>query len=279
MADAIYHFVWGTFCDWYVELIKAELQPPDQAQNSTLTAEETATLRQLREERSEETKLVAAWAFDQILVMLHPLMPFITEELWSSNERPYELIVAEWPRPDAETDPHAADAITAVIDLIVEIRRARNELGIAPGVRLPLHIHRQSDAGSRGLYEAQKRFEQMARVGLILSDGWGGHEPATLQNTPDSIKTSADLRWVSVETNSFSGRFRLPDDFDIEGEKVRLDKGASVAEKERDSLAARLANPNFTERAKPEAVEKARADHDAKKAEAERLRAALERLG
>jgi valyl-tRNA synthetase len=84
---------------------------------------------------------------------------------------------------------------------------------------------------------------------------------------------------VSVETNSFSGRFRLPDDFDIEGEKVRLDKGASVAEKERDSLAARLANPNFTERAKPEAVEKARADHDAKKAEAERLRAALERLG
>jgi valyl-tRNA synthetase len=66
---------------------------------------------------------------------------------------------------------------------------------------------------------------------------------------------------------------------DVEGEKSRLDKGAAAAEKERDSLAARLANPNFAERAKPEAVEKARADHAAKSAEAERLRAALERLG
>lgn len=66
---------------------------------------------------------------------------------------------------------------------------------------------------------------------------------------------------------------------DVEAEKARLSKGAAVAEKERDSLAQRLANPNFTERAKPEAVEKARADHDAKSAEAERLRAALERLG
>ena len=66
---------------------------------------------------------------------------------------------------------------------------------------------------------------------------------------------------------------------DFEKEKARLSKDAAAAEKERDSLAQRLANPNFTERAKPEAVEKARADHEAKAAEAERLRAALERLG
>ena len=66
---------------------------------------------------------------------------------------------------------------------------------------------------------------------------------------------------------------------DVDAEKARLSKAAAAAEKERDSLAARLANANFTERAKPEAVEKARSDHDAKAAEAERLRAALERLG
>ena len=78
MADAIYHFVWGTFCDWYVELIKGAFD--------------------------DETKRVAAWAFDQILVMLHPLMPFITEELWNANERPYELIVAKWPEPQAQVD-------------------------------------------------------------------------------------------------------------------------------------------------------------------------------
>ena len=82
MADAIYHFVWGTFCDWYVELIKGAFD--------------------------DETKAVAAWAFDQILVMLHPLMPFITEELWNAmGERPYELIVAKWPEPEAQVDPHA----------------------------------------------------------------------------------------------------------------------------------------------------------------------------
>ncbi len=75
MADAIYHFVWGTFCDWYVELVKGAFD--------------------------DETKRVAAWAFDQILVMLHPLMPFITEELWNASERPYELIVAKWPEPEA----------------------------------------------------------------------------------------------------------------------------------------------------------------------------------
>jgi valyl-tRNA synthetase len=73
--------------------------------------------------------------------------------------------------------------------------------------------------------------------------------------------------------------FPLTDHIDLQAEKARLSKGAVAAEKERDSLAARLSNPNFTERAKPEAVEKARADHDAKVAEAERLRAALERLG
>ena len=73
--------------------------------------------------------------------------------------------------------------------------------------------------------------------------------------------------------------FPLADHIDLEAEKARLSKGAAAAEKERDSLAQRLANPAFTERAKPEAVDKARADHDAKAAEAERLRAALERLG
>ena len=99
-------------------------------------------------------------------------------------------------------------------------------------------------------------------------------------------------RLESIQLSAFPGKgaaqivvdeatFALPLEgvIDLEAEKARLAKGAEAAEKERDSLAARLANPNFTERAKPEAVEKARADHEAKAAEAERLRAALERLG
>ena len=84
---------------------------------------------------------------------------------------------------------------------------------------------------------------------------------------------------IHISDNYADWTIILPRDFDIGSEVERLAKAASAAEKERDSLAQRLANPNFTERAKPEAVEKARADHEAKAAEAERLRAALERLG
>jgi valyl-tRNA synthetase len=84
---------------------------------------------------------------------------------------------------------------------------------------------------------------------------------------------------LAVFADRFEAFIPLAGHINIEAEKARLSKGAAAAEKERDSLAQRLANPNFTERAKPEAVEKARADHDAKAAEAERLRAALERLG
>ena len=121
MADAIYHFVWGTFCDWYVELIKGAFD--------------------------EETKRVAAWAFDQILVMLHPLMPFITEELWHAmGERPYELIVAKWPEPQAQIDPHAKRELDWLMRLVSEVRSARTELNVPPSAKLHLFADDASKA-------------------------------------------------------------------------------------------------------------------------------------
>ena len=117
MADAIYHFVWGTFCDWYVELIKGAFD--------------------------DETSAVAAWAFDQILVMLHPLMPFITEELWNAmGERPYDLIVAKWPEPEAKVDPQAKAEIEWLIALavIAEARTMRAELNIPWSAMLVPHV-------------------------------------------------------------------------------------------------------------------------------------------
>ena len=106
--NAIYHFVWGTFCDWYLELIKGA--PSDDG----------------------DRKRVAGWVLDQILVMLHPFMPFITEELWHANERPYELIVAKWPEPEAQVDPRAKAEIDWLIDVVSEVRSARNELNVPP---------------------------------------------------------------------------------------------------------------------------------------------------
>jgi valyl-tRNA synthetase len=235
MADAIYHFVWGTFCDWYVELIKGAFDG--------------------------ETKRVAAWAFDQILVMLHPLMPFITEELWSANERPYELIVAKWPAPDAQVDPHAKKELDWLVRLVTEVRSARTELNVPPSAKLHLFAADASDETAARLDRNHAMVTRLARL--------------------ESIQLSAFAGTGAVQVVVDEATFALPLEgvIDVGSEKTRLDKAAAAAEKDRDSLAARLANSNFTERAKPEAVEKARADHEAKAAEAERLRAALERLG
>jgi valyl-tRNA synthetase len=233
MADAIYHFVWGTFCDWYVELVKGAFD--------------------------EETKRVAAWAFDQILVMLHPLMPFITEELWHAmGERPYDLIVARWPEPEAQIDPHAKREIDWLIDFVSETRAMRAELNVPWSATLePLAIGGSVDQ----LNGQTATLNRLAKLG-----------PARTADVPPSGSAQIVVRGQTYA-------FPLAEHIDIEAEKSRLDKAATAAEKERDSLAARLANRNFSERAKPEAVEKARADHEAKAAEAERLRAALERLG
>jgi valyl-tRNA synthetase len=235
MADAIYHFVWGTFCDWYVELIKGAFD--------------------------DETKSVAAWAFDQILVMLHPLMPFITEELWNAmGERPYELIVAKWPEPEAQVDAPAKREIDALVAVIAETRTMRAELNIPWSATLTPHILGNPTLAGRLAEDAPT----LARMAKLAS-------PVAADAAPPSS--------AQVIVNGTTIAFPLGDAIDLGAEKSRLAKGAEAAEKERDSLAQRLANPNFAERAKPEAVEKARADHDAKAAEAERLRAALERLG
>ena len=236
MADAIYHFVWGTFCDWYVELVKGAFD--------------------------DETNAVAAWAFDQILVMLHPLMPFITEELWAAmGERPYELVVAKWPEPEAQVDPHAKAELDWLVRLVSEVRSARTELNVPPSAKLNLFAADASDATAGRLDRNHAMLSRLARLESIQLSPFPGTGAA--QVVVDEATFALPLEGV----------------IDLASERERLSRGAEAAEKERDSLAQRLANPNFTERAKPEAVEKARADHDAKAAEAERLRAALERLG
>jgi valyl-tRNA synthetase len=235
-ANAAYDFVWGTFCDWYVELVKGAFD--------------------------DETRAVAAWAFDQILVMLHPLMPFITEELWHAmGERPYELIVAKWPKPQVQVDPHAKAELDWLVRLVGEVRSARTELNVPPSAKLSLFAADASDETAARLDRNYAMLTRLARLESIQLSSFSGIGAAQ----------------VVVDEATFA--LPLEGIIDLASERERLSKGAVLAEKERDSLAQRLGNPNFAERAKPEAVEKARADHEAKVAEAERLRAALERLG
>src|SRR5690606_21684388 len=117
-----------------------------------------------------ETREVAGWALDQILVMLHPFMPFITEELWHAQaeyqggERPYELILAKWPQPEASVDAAATDAIDWVIQLTTATRAAKNELGIAPGAKLAAFCPAPSDLARRVVDRSAAAIERLARL-------------------------------------------------------------------------------------------------------------------
>ena len=243
-ANIIYHFVWDRFCDWYLELIKPGF-----------VGEE-------RDEMDRESRVVGGWVLDQILVMLHPFMPFVTEELWNAmGERPYPLILARWPVADARAlDPEAGPEIDWLIRLVGGIRTARAELNVPPGARLALHVR---DADAQTLTRLERNgaaLQRLARIAVI-----------------DRGEASGGAAQIVVDEATFI--LPLEGVIDVGAERARLAKAAEAAEKERDALAARLANPSFVERAKPEAVEKARADHDEKASDAEKYRAALARLG
>nr|WP_310524974.1 valine--tRNA ligase [Polymorphobacter sp.] len=241
-ADTIYGFAWNRFCDWYLELTKPLLA---EGADAAVAA---------------ETRAVSGWALDQILVMLHPVMPFLTEELWHKlGVRSRDLIVSEWVAGDLPVDAAASADIEWLIGLVSEVRSARTELNVPPGAKLGYSVEGAGAATAARLATNAAAIERLARI-----------VPAT---TPAS---GGKLQLVHADAT-----YALPLEgvVDLGAERARLEKAIATAAKERDALAGRLASPGFTEKAKPEAVEKAREDHAARSAEAERLAAALARLG
>jgi valyl-tRNA synthetase len=240
-ADAIYKLVWSRFCDWYLELIKP-----------LLTDGADAVV-------AAETRAVAGWALDQILVMLHPVMPFLTEELWHQLAIRDDLILAQWVATDAIPEDAAASAdIDWLIGLISEVRSARTEVNVPPSAKLAYAVEGASPVTQARLAANATVIERLARI------------------LPGAVAEGGRLQVVHGEATIL---IPIGDVVDLAAEKARLDKALTAAIKERDALAGRLGNPGFTEKAKPEAVEKAREDHAARSAEAERLQAALSRLG
>ncbi|MEJ7928264.1 valine--tRNA ligase [Sphingobium sp. AN641] len=234
-ANAIYHFVWDQFCDWYIELTKGAMD--------------------------EETRAVAGWAFDQILVMLHPFMPFITEELWHlTGDRANALIVAQWPQVSASGDGAAAAEIDWLIRLVSAVRTARTELNVPPGAKMKAFVR---DAGAVTQARIARQSAALGRLGRI-----------------EALSFDAAPEGGAAQLVVDEATFVLPLEglIDIAAEKARLAKALAAAEKERDSLGNRLSNPAFVEKAKPEAIAKAREDHGEKTAEAQRIKAALDRL-
>ena len=142
-AGAAYRFVWNVYCDWYVELSKPLLTGPDGA-------------------AKDETRATAAWALDEILKLLHPFMPFITEELWrvtaeTGPKRDALLVLAPWPKHDGLDDAKAEAEIGWLIDLVTAIRSVRVEMNIPPATPIPVVL-----AGASA--ETKARAEPLGRV-------------------------------------------------------------------------------------------------------------------
>ncbi|KGM88309.1 valyl-tRNA synthetase [Roseovarius mucosus DSM 17069] len=242
-ANTLYAFVWGTVCDWYVEFSKPLLLDGDAATKA-------------------ETQATMAWVIDQCLILLHPIMPFVTEELWGTlGTRTKMLVHGDWPTYGAELIDAAADReMNWVIALIEQIRSARAQMHVPAGLYVPLLVTELNEAGRGAWARNEVMIKRLARV-ESLSD---------VDSFPKGCVT------VAVEGGSFG--LPLADIIDVAEEKARLEKTLAKLEKELGGLRGRLNNPNFVASAPEEVVEEARENLALREEEDSKLRAALARL-
>ncbi len=243
-ATGIYQFTWGSFCDWYIEFAKPIFQGTDAA-------------------AAAETRATAAWVLDQLLVLLHPFMPFITEELWAqtADARPHGLIAAEWPDYAGLGDATAEAEMDWVVNLISQVRSVRAEMNVPPGVQIPLFL-RNADA------------EVLARAarhdGLIKR----------LARVTELTALTGEVPKGSVQDVLGTTTLVLPigDVIDIAQERARLKKEIDKLDGEVKKIDAKLGNEAFVAKAPPEVVEEQRERRDAANASKAKIGEALARL-
>src|SRR5476651_1786917 len=274
-AGAAYRFVWNVYCDWYVELSKPLLTGADGA-------------------AKDETHAMAAWALDEILKLLHPFMPFITEELWAVTAKRDGLLVLEvWPRQvtalnDAQlsmlalsgvdADPRLASVITAasepadfsdptaeaeigwVVDLVTAIRSVRAEMNIPPATLTPLVLAGAS-AETRG--RAQRWNDVVKRMARLADISF-------VDRAPEGA--------VQLLVRGEVAALPLKGVIDLSAEKARLDKELAKAEADIKRVDAKLANEKFVANAPEEIVEEEKEKREAAAARKAKILEALERL-
>jgi valyl-tRNA synthetase len=245
-AGAIYEFVWGVFCDWYLELVKPVLTSGDEAAKA-------------------ETRATVAWTLDQILKLLHPFMPFITEELWAHMvehgvKRQNLLALSEWPTLSGLVDEAVDAEIGWVVRLIGEIRSVRTEMNVPVAAKVPLAL---PGANAAVRERARRHEETISRLARLESIAF-----------PKTAPKGAALIVVGDTTVALP----LSGVIDMGAEMKRLSREIDKAKGDLAKMDAKLENPQFMAKAKEEAVEEARE----RKAELEdtlkRLGAAVRRL-
>ena len=245
-ANHAYDFVWGTFCDWFVELAKPTLSGDDAAAKA-------------------ETRATAAWALDQILKMLHPFMPFVTEELWAETgktgpAREGFLMLSEWPQLDGLAYPEADAELSWLIEVISAIRSVRTEMNVPAGAKVPLVVVDGNETTVGRIATHRAAIERLARVSTI--------------DTADAIPASS-AQFVVGEA---SWGLPLADLIDIDAERQRLTKDVKKLEGEIGGLEKKLGNEQFLAKAPEEIVEEQKERLAEAKARRDRLRQALENL-
>ncbi len=246
-ASGLYRFVWNVFCDWYLELAKPVFNGADEAAKA-------------------ETRAMTAWTIDQTLKLLHPVMPFITEELWAElgKEGPAReslLIGAEWPvLPDAFIDRAAEAEIGWLVDLVGEIRALRAEMNVPPSAKPPLAFVAPDAVTAERIARHRDLLLTLGRVSEV--------------NSAEAAPAGA----VTFVSGSTTAALSLAGIIDLTAERARLEKEIAVFDSDIGHVNKKLGNPNFVSRAAPEVVDEQRA----KLAEAEegkiKLQAALARL-
>ncbi len=243
-ANGLYAFVWGKVCDWYVELSKPLLQGNDT-------------------EAQAETRATMRWVLDQCMVLLHPIMPFITEELWSlTGARPKMVVHADWPTYAAADliDADADREMNWVISVIENTRSARAQMRVPAGLYVPMLVTEIDTNGQAAWDRNEALIKRLARI--------------------DSLTKADELPKGTISIAAPGASFGLPlaDIIDIGAEKERLEKAKGKLAKELGGLRGRLNNPKFVASAPEEVVEEAKANLAAREEEEAKLNEALARL-
>ena len=245
-ANALYAFVWGKVCDWYVELSKPLLQD-DEGKGAL----------------AKETRETMAWVLDQCLILLHPIMPFVTEELWGNTaQRPKQLVHADWPTYTTEAllDADADREMNWVISLIENIRSARAQMHVPAGLKVPMIVTGMDASAQAAWDNNEAMIKRLARV--------------------ESLDKKDEFPKGTVAIGAPGATFGLPLEglIDLDAEKARLQKSLDKLAKEIGGLKGRLNNPKFAASAPEEVVAEAQENLAARQEEADQLQAAMNRL-
>ena len=218
-AQALYSFVWGTVCDWYVELSKPLLNSDDS-------------------KIKNETRQTMGWVIDHCLILLHPIMPFITEELWETLTKRNEMLVhCDWPEYDRALIDHVADLeMNWVVNLIESIRSARAQLRVPAGLKIPMIFVEMESEAKQAWDNNSEMIQKLARI--------------------TELKCADEIPKGSIAISAKGASFALPLEgiIDVEEEKKRLSKSLDKLQKEISALKGRLQNSKFIESAPEEVI-------------------------